>query len=146
MSDKVSKESLVDSFRSICDSIGLKDTLKTIREAQTQVTKEWFNARFKEFFEEYPGVYSVSWQQYTPYFCDGDACEFSSGHMYCEINEIEPSYDGVYPVDDNLKVACKVAGKILSEFNDDDMLALFGDHVQVNVTPSGVDVSEYDHE
>jgi hypothetical protein len=34
----------------------------------------------KEFFEKNPGVTGVVWTQYTPYFNDGDTCEFSVGH------------------------------------------------------------------
>lgn len=31
----------------------------------------------KEFFEKNPGVTGVVWTQYTPYFNDGDTCEFN---------------------------------------------------------------------
>lgn len=30
----------------------------------------------KEFFEKNPGITGVVWTQYTPYFNDGDTCEF----------------------------------------------------------------------
>lgn len=33
----------------------------------------------KLFFAANPHVASISWRQYTPYFNDGDACEFSVG-------------------------------------------------------------------
>lgn len=33
----------------------------------------------KEFFEKNPGITGVVWTQYTPYFNDGDTCEFSVG-------------------------------------------------------------------
>lgn len=33
----------------------------------------------KEFFEKNPGITGVIWTQYTPYFNDGDTCEFSVG-------------------------------------------------------------------
>lgn len=31
----------------------------------------------KEFFDKNPGITGVVWTQYTPYFNDGDTCEFS---------------------------------------------------------------------
>jgi len=31
----------------------------------------------KEFFNKNPGITGVVWTQYTPYFNDGDTCEFS---------------------------------------------------------------------
>lgn len=30
----------------------------------------------KEFFEKNPGITAIVWTQYTPYFNDGDTCEF----------------------------------------------------------------------
>jgi len=33
----------------------------------------------KEFFEKNPGITGVVWTQYTPYFNDGEPCEFSVG-------------------------------------------------------------------
>lgn len=35
----------------------------------------------KEFFDNNPGVTGVVWTQYTPYFNDGDICEFSVGEL-----------------------------------------------------------------
>ena len=32
---------------------------------------------FKDFFEEHPEVGGVHWEQFTPYFMDGDPCVFS---------------------------------------------------------------------
>jgi hypothetical protein len=31
----------------------------------------------KEFFDKNPGITAVRWTQYTPYFNDGDTCEFT---------------------------------------------------------------------
>jgi hypothetical protein len=38
------------------------------------------------------------------------------------------------------------AHKILEQFDDDDMEAFFGDHVEVTVRRTGVEVAEYDHD
>lgn len=35
-----------------------------------------FASAFKKLFEQYPDVGEVAWTQYTPYFMDGDPCEF----------------------------------------------------------------------
>ena len=35
----------------------------------------------KEFFDKNPGITGVVWTQYTPYFNDGDTCEFSVGDL-----------------------------------------------------------------
>ncbi len=46
-----------------------------------------------------PGVESVKWNQYTPYFNDGDACTFGVGEMYVKlvgIDEEVGDYDDGY--------------------------------------------------
>ena len=36
---------------------------------------------FKSFFEKFPEVESVRWSQYTPYFNDGEPCEFGVNEL-----------------------------------------------------------------
>jgi hypothetical protein len=43
----------------------------------TELRKE-FPTMFTELFAQAPKLKSVSWTQYTPYFNDGDTCEFSA--------------------------------------------------------------------
>lgn len=44
--------------------------------------KNAFNDIFKTFFEQYPEIKAVGWNQYTPYFNDGEPCEFSVGEVF----------------------------------------------------------------
>lgn len=46
-----------------------------------------FQKEVKSLFKEFPCLETISWRQYTPYFCDGDPCEFSKGEI--EINGYE---------------------------------------------------------
>ena len=39
------------------------------------------------------GVEAVTWDQYTPYFNDGDPCEFSTHEVYVRIEGVEESGD-----------------------------------------------------
>ena len=39
--------------------------------------QEMFKELAKEFWDKNPGLTAVKWTQYTPYFNDGDTCEFS---------------------------------------------------------------------
>ena len=48
------------------------------RKELTAQLKKDFPALLAPLFEKYPGVKNVRWTQYTPYFADGDPCEFSS--------------------------------------------------------------------
>lgn len=46
--------------------------------AKFQTTaQELFKETTKEFFDKNPAITAVVWTQYTPYFNDGDTCEFS---------------------------------------------------------------------
>jgi hypothetical protein len=50
----------------------------------------------KLFFEANPHVASISWRQYTPYFNDGDACQFSVGDPILTLRSDysrDPDYD-----------------------------------------------------
>jgi hypothetical protein len=70
--------------------------------------KTAFNDVFKTFFEQYPEITAVAWNQYTPYFNDGEPCVFSVGDFFglakgqkfnvngekeIELNEINSAYD-----------------------------------------------------
>jgi hypothetical protein len=46
-----------------------------------------------QFFKDFPEILSVYWTQYTPYFMDGDACEFG-------VNDVFFTIDGEVLVED----------------------------------------------
>lgn len=58
-----------------------KELANTIAEAQKKIQNETqviIGELFKEFFEKHgEKVYAIHWTQYTPWFNDGEACEFS---------------------------------------------------------------------
>ena len=41
-----------------------------------------FKETMKEFFDKNPGISALKWSQFTPYFNDGDACEFNVNDVY----------------------------------------------------------------
>ena len=43
--------------------------------------KNAFTDIFETFFRNYPEITAVGWNQYTPYFNDGDPCEFRIGEF-----------------------------------------------------------------
>lgn len=68
----------------------VKDAQKSIKEIKANLkkkAKENFNALAKEIFEEFPVVEQFSWTQYTPYWCDGDICEFEANVESLSINK-----------------------------------------------------------
>jgi hypothetical protein len=107
----------------------------------------------REVFEAYPQVHSIGWTQYTPYFNDGAPCTFRvnaedpaiNGYDYWDMDE-EESKECELPFEVMEKV-CERAGEILSAFENDTFLALYGDHVRVTFLRNGeAQLEEYDHD
>jgi hypothetical protein len=127
-----------------------------------------FKETTKEFFEQNPLVKAIVWTQYTPYFNDGDTCEFSVG---CATFTSAPdpenirwgAYDGEEEgiwtygddcYDDSVELPAEMNTALCDSFNgmiqssemEDVMKAMFDDHVQVVATRAGFEVSELDHD
>ena len=128
--------------------------LRTELDRQMNILRESFKLEFtnitKDFFAGVPDVTHVSWTQYTPYFMDGDACEFSVNDIYFNEVEDEDYGDSENGVDiDKLpsdqKELCNKLTALISE-NEDIMESVFGDHVRVVLTANGAEVTEYEHD
>lgn len=128
--------------------------------------KAIFTEACNELFTNNPKLDSFSWSQYTPYFNDGDACEFRVNRDYLHINDFSdfetysyeewlkedyqwkpnPSEFGFETVEELYNVA-KGINEILEKFEDDDLLHLFGDHAQVTIYRDGtISTDDYDHD
>lgn len=55
----------------------LQEKARALKEEMRQHSKAALVEMFKDFFVNNPDVLAIRWQQYTPYFNDGDACTFS---------------------------------------------------------------------
>ena len=61
-------------------TIDVKTILEKATEIRLKMEKDLqtsMNQIFAEFWESNPGINAVVWTQYSPYFMDGDPCEFS---------------------------------------------------------------------
>lgn len=56
----------------------LLEQLNNIRQQMTEKRQEYFASRSKELFASHPTMLAFRWHQYTPYFNDGNSCEFSA--------------------------------------------------------------------
>lgn len=121
-----------------------------------------------------PTIVEFGWTQYTPYFNDGDVCEFgvntpwyrtvedSDDHDEYELelpyhptigtrrwNRQKMTYESVRLSPERLETAkrCEALDKALrgGEF-DDVLLNSFGDHAEVIVRKDGIQVNHYSHE
>lgn len=55
----------------------IKQKMKEIDEEIKTITKNDIFNEFKDLFEKYEQVEAIRWEQYAPYFNDGDPCAFS---------------------------------------------------------------------
>lgn len=124
-----------------------KEARKKIQEALVEgcrLAREAFKEASTELFDKHPKLESFSWTQYTPYFNDGDECCFSV-HYDC------PDINGEYGYDldeknTDLIAAQRDCEKLIKQFDEEDMKAMFGDHVQVTVTRGSVETEGYNHD
>lgn len=67
----------------------IQDEIETVisefektKKAYQEKLQKTFKSAFKIFWEENPKIRAVVWQQYTPYFNDGESCEFGRHDMF----------------------------------------------------------------
>lgn len=147
----------------------LLDEQRELQKKFQATAQALFKETTKEFFDKNPNVTAIVWTQYTPYFNDGDTCEFSVNDATFT-NAPDPEnvrwgdYDGDEEVaadgseifaweswgdaPEGLNVEmCKAFGRMIgSSEMEDVMKAMFGDHVKVVATREGFDVDDYDHD
>ena len=138
------------TIKSLHESVKEYDAkIKKMREELSNEFKAQFKEISQEIFAKYPDIIKFGWTQYTPYFNDGDACVFSYyGMSVC--NDSETADDDLYDWEDMWTAGKKYPElaefeKVLSA-STDILLAMFGDHVMITVTPQGIDVDEYEHD
>lgn len=124
--------------------------------------QEEFKKTVKEFFDNCPGVKSIVWVQYTPYFNDGEPCVFQIGDTsfsnadpdkVSPWGELEDEEDGLWAaayryadhLDKNQAEYCNKFAKMVNQL-DEVMEEMFGDHVRINVTREGFDIQDYIHD
>jgi hypothetical protein len=135
-----------------------KEKYKPIREGLLakrielkQLAEDNFKKYAKEIFVAHNKLKSFGWNQFTPYYCDGDVCEF---HV-CTWNII---INGAYYEDNEFidiskkeaKNAVEEITAFLDSFVGDDLLYVFGDHATVAVSYENekltCKVTSYDHD
>ncbi len=154
----------------------LKQQQKELKEIKNQIlekSNEVFDEFCKDIFTKSPRLISFGWSQYTPYFNDGDTCVFSVNTDYLYINgqsvddsewinkknitkygewnrekkeyigreeEDNPKYD------QELVEIYEEISSFLSNFDNDFYMSKFGDHVEITITGTGIDVFECEHD
>jgi hypothetical protein len=78
---------------------------KQIEKLKNQISEdcqELFKLSYQEIFDNNPDFNSFSWTQYTPYFNDGDPCDFSAHTDYIRIDDDEEE-TSLYELENDLK-------------------------------------------
>ena len=176
--NKHKPESILTNMKKIDElKTKISEANERINELKKQVQKELqaeFNGALSELFDAYPFVKSVSFAAYTPYFNDGDNCEYSVNHDYCDFNgygeyddngkgegenilqlakeNIYVKVGGSYKQQPNpdfnplYKEAVEAFRSALAIVDDDNWEEMVGDHVKVTITREGITTDEYDHD
>lgn len=155
-------------------------TLDAYREAENQLYavrstqgNQLIDEEFSKFFAACKPVEAIWWQQYTPYFNDGESCRFAVYQFaYALVGVTEKTIDKLYPnhggmfderndrIFFNESSAVLVAlqetwsheqlkawKRITSLQNDSDLMEYrFGDHVEIYAYPDAFDIADLDHE
>ena len=119
------------------------------KEAQ-EVVKAEFEKEALSLLDEL-GIDSFTWQQYTPYFNDGDACVFSVYADEPRINDVDPYETDNFPKYgtaeyDTFWTPYRLIANFVTSFSEEDLEFMFGDHVEVTVSRDGIEVEEYSHD
>jgi hypothetical protein len=129
----MNKETLQEQFSTF------KAEVEELRMKLQKTGEQFLAQNFKELFEKYPKLETISWSQYTPYFNDGEECTFRSNHKYADIEGIDYN-------DKEYEIIEKELQDFMGQFDDELLCNLFGDHVQLVVSKEGISVEDYDHE
>lgn len=143
---------------------GIAEINKKKAELTEQLRKD-FPEILKPLFDKSDKINSIGWTQYTPYFNDGDSCEFCTHFDDLYINgEYQDDIDALdwrigyylkgderYKFDDSWDLDMyKVVEEfkdVLNSIDDEFYLDLFGDHVKVTINRYGtVETEEYKHD
>lgn len=140
-----------------------KQKAEAARERMKETAKEAFREAASVLFSDHTDLVKFSWTQYTPYFNDGDACEFGTHTEYPYIymagdnadedDDDEPEEFSTRLVEKKSpseRTPYENAGmavvEFLKTFDEQTYLEMFGDHMKVVVTRDSVEVDEYDHD
>lgn len=127
-----------------------KDGLKAVRKRvdlcvnrMISETRDLLAEEAKRLFAKHLTLESFAWQQYAPYWCDGETCNFRAYTQYTDIND-QSAYDIKDP---ELREAKEEVYAMLETFSDDYlMFKLFGNHKMVKVTREGIFTTTYEHQ
>lgn len=153
------KQALV-KFSETLDNVSEK--IEQMRQEQLLMARKEFESSISTIFELIPTLKYITWNQYSPYFNDGDECVFSVNEVYAmSFIPEETSWEYEPETEDDFVVYSysKEQGKLTNEeftaikalisfigVNEDLMEDLFGNHTTVMVTAEGIETEDCNHD
>ena len=124
--------------------------IKALREQFEKESREVLKPYIVALFDKYPALESIGWRQFTPYFNDGDACEFGLNEFV--VNDLgrwsweDGDYDKKNHLPKNeMKNIFKELEDIKNALGKSVFLEVFGDHTKVSIERGGdFEIEEYD--
>ncbi len=151
--------------------VKMNEELAEVRKTYQEKLQTIFKQTFVEYFENNPEVNAVGWRQYTPYFNDGEPCEFrcytecafATNAIGDQLSEVEyGEYNGddksIWVLDpdygchneeaipEGVEEKHDALLTVLGLIENSVFLELFGDHCTVIATRKGFDIHEYSHD
>lgn len=124
------------------------EEFKLLREKLIGDVRKEFPALIMPLMNMSDRIQSISWTQYTPYFADGDPCEFSTNYEYLDVNG---KYSWTLFRDEAWGEADQNVVKNIQEamrvIPDEIYKDVFGDHARITVSKDGtMTVESHEHD
>lgn len=116
-----------------------REAVKKARERAAEIAKEAFATAAKELFARHENLECFSFVAYTDYFNDGDACSYN---VHCDEPDINGESGDEIGRSHPLYGLQREVAKFIALFDDEDVMAMFDDHVRVIVERPGVVTKE----
>ena len=108
---------------------------------------------FGKLFNAYPQVSAIRWNQYTPYFNDGDACVFGVGSIEVLIEAVK-GFNGRSGWCSSYQIKTKKLSDAIDEISrgvqaiPEIMQQAFGDHAECSIERGSTEivVEEFEHD
>ncbi len=139
--------------------VQIQQELTALKTQYQTTAKELFSQAFADLFNRWPQLHSIGFKAYTPYFSDGDVCEYSVHNDDPDLNGFEEWGDDNDGTDakPNLHKLAKAGDKdakrciedveeTLQAFDNDVYEDVVGDHVSVTITRKGIKTEECEHD
>ena len=111
-----------------------------------------FSAYFREVFARHPVLEAVRWEQYTPYYNDGESCTFrvygsEPDVRFVGSSDFESTAEGEMSTAEKERAVEDLCDSFFPLANQEPeaFLEMFGDHARVTATRDGFAIEKYSH-